>query len=320
MSSRQCVAGGIGGSIMSALFTQHIEGWISWGRVYQNLPAWEPLIRYIFQKKGLPCGQLEHLTPGTNAVFRVGGYVIKIYAPKESGIDSTTDIETEAFAAGHVGKLGIPVPECAVCGVLEDKYYFAYMIMKYIEGTEFTKAAPGFTEQEKISFGRRLRDITDQMNIPCATFNGIDVIRDQGRYRRWDKYADTFRAERLAYLAKNDFGEKVFVHGDLCGDNILITDAGGIYIIDFADAVQAPVLYEQALVASELFHFDKAYLQGYLGKYDEHMLTELCFQGLLIHDFGGDIVAQHIAKPEEIVSLAILKERIFTAIQAGSQL
>jgi len=305
---------------MCAFFTQHIKGWASWGRVYQNLPAWEPLIRHIFQKEGLPYKQPEYLTPGTNAVFRVGGHVIKIYAPKESGIDSTADIETEAFAAEHAGKLGIPVPECAACGVLKDQYRFAYMIMKYIEGTEFTKAAPGFTEQEKISFGRRLRDITDQMNIPCAPFNSIDVIQDKGRYRRWDKYTDTFRAERLAYLAKTDFGERVFVHGDLCGDNILITGAGGIYIIDFADAVQAPILYEQALVASELFHFDKAYLQGYFGKYDVHMLTELCFQGLLIHDFGGDIVEQHIAGLEEIVSLDVLKERIFAAIQAGCRL
>lgn len=304
---------------MSKFFTQHIEGWTSWGRVYQDLPAWELLIRYIFQKEGLPYRQPEHLTPGTNAVFRVGGHVIKIYAPKESGIDSTMDIDTEAFSAGHMGKLGIPVPECIASGVLKDKYRFAYMVMKYIEGVEFTKAAPGFTNQEKISFGRRLRVITDQMNIPCAPFNSIDVVRDQGRYRRWGKYCDTFRAERLAYLAKTDFGESVFVHGDLCGDNILITGTGGIYIIDFADAVKAPVFYEQALIASELFRFDKAYLQGYFGEYDEQLLAELCFQGLLIHDFGGDIVEQHIAKPEEIISLAVLKERIFTAIQAGGR-
>lgn len=297
-------------------FSHHIKGWESWGKVYQNKEAWEPLIRHIFQKEALPYTPPEHVTPGTNAVFRVGGYVAKIYAPKESGIDSTADFETETFAARHVGKLGIPVPECAACGIVEDKYRFSYMIMKYIPGTEFTKAASGFTEKEKISFGVKLRAITDKMDIPCEPFNGIDVIQDKGRYRRWDTYSEIFRAERLAYLKSADFGEKVFVHGDLCGDNILVTDAGEIYIIDFADAVLAPAIYEQALVASELFQFDKDFLRGYFGEYDSRELTELCFQGLLIHDFGGDIVGQHVAGPEEITGLNVLKEQIYTALQA----
>lgn len=302
---------------MTVYFTKHIEGWTSWGKVYQDLPAWEPLIRHIFQKEGLPHQQPGHLTPGTNAVFRVGGAVVKIYAPKESGIDSTVDFDTELFAADHAGKRDIPVPKCIASGVLEDKYRFSYMVMEYVEGEEFTKRSPRFTQQEKVAFGRRLREITDRMNIPCGPFNGVDVIRDEGRYRRWGKFPKPFRAERLAWLETMDFSERVFVHGDLCGDNILVTDTGEIYIIDFADAVLAPVLYERALVASELFDFEKAYLQGYFGEYEEQKLAELCFQGLLIHDFGGDIVEQHVAKPEEITSLAALRERIDRAILNG---
>lgn len=300
---------------MQNYFTHPIKGWESWGKVYQNKEAWEPLIRYIFQKEGLPYMSPEYLTPGTNAVFKVGGYVAKIYAPKESGIDSTADFETEIFAAGHVGKLGIPVPECVACGLVEDKYRFAYMVMRYIPGTEFAKAALGFTEKEKIAFGVQLRAITDKMDSPCAPFNGIDVVQDKGRYRRWDSYPETFLTERLAYLASADFGEKVFVHGDLCGDNILVTDAGEIYIIDFADAVLAPAIYEQALVASELFRFDRDYLRGYFGDYDDQELAELCFQGLLIHDFGGDVVRQYIAEPEEITSLDVLKKRLYAVFQ-----
>ncbi len=300
---------------MNSLFTYDIYNWESWGEVFHSIEAWQPIIKYIFKVENLPFTYVEYLTPGTNAVFKVGDYVIKIFAPKESGIDSTAEIETEIFAVNHAQKLGISVPTFIAYGVLEDKYLFFYMIMKFIKGREFTKAAPNFSYEEKIAFGKKLRDITDKMNIFCNPFNDVDVIYDKERHRRWDKYPEKFKEERLCYLKTHDFGENVFVHGDLCSDNILIADTGDIYIIDFADAVMAPIIYEQALVASELFNFDGAFLSGYFGHYDVNWLTDLCYDGLLIHDFGGDIVEQHVACPKEIRSLEVMNKKLFNIIE-----
>lgn len=297
-----------------SLFTHYIHGWASWGKVFQSIDAWQPLIECIFQKEKLPFTAVEYLTPGTNAVFKVGEYVVKIFAPVESGIDSTMDIQTETFAMKRSATLGISVPKCIASGCIEDKYSFSYMIMDFISGKEFTDIAGTLSFDEKVAFGRRLREITDKMNTPCESFNDIDVINDKGRYRRWDKYPATFRQERLAYLKTHEYGEKVFVHGDLCSDNILVAGDGELFIIDFADAVTAPIIYEQAHVASELFQFDKGFLTGYFGKYEIDWLADLCFNGLLIHDFGGDIVEQHVAKPEEITSLKILCERLYGLI------
>jgi aminoglycoside phosphotransferase (APT) family kinase protein len=83
--------------------------------------------------------------------FRVGEYVVKIFAPAESGIDSTMDIETETFAMKRTTALGISAPKCIACGCIEDKYSFSYLIMEYISGKEFTDIADTLSYEEKNS-------------------------------------------------------------------------------------------------------------------------------------------------------------------------
>lgn len=292
------------------LFTGQINNWQDWGRVFQSIPAFAPLIEYIMDKENLTFGKIENLTPGTNAVFKVGSYIIKIFAPAESGMDQTLDLQTELFAIQKANEIGVSTPKMIADGFVEDKYRFAYIITEYIEGVEFTEAVKVMTDEQKITVGRKLREVTDKMNTPCEPFNGIDVINDKDRYRRWDKYSKNFKTERLAYLQSHNYGEKVFVHGDLCGDNILLTPDGDIYIIDFADAVLAPKVYEHALVAVELFDLNNALLRGYFGIYSSDKLAQICFDGLLIHDFGGSIIEYRIGKSNEFQCLEDLRRKL----------
>lgn len=73
------------------IFTAGIDGWSSWGKIFQSIEAFEPLVKYIFNRHNLTFTEIEHCTPGTNAVFKVGNYVVKIFAPKESGMDTDSD-------------------------------------------------------------------------------------------------------------------------------------------------------------------------------------------------------------------------------------
>jgi tRNA A-37 threonylcarbamoyl transferase component Bud32 len=291
-------------------FCGEINNWRDWGEVFQSIPSFSSLIKFIFTKENLPFSEIGHLTPGTNAVFRVGDNVVKIFAPAESGMDQTRDLQTELFAIKLVSRLGVSAPKLIAEGSVKDKYHFSYIITEYINGAAFSETVKTMTDAEKTRLGRKLRALTDKMNTPCGPFNGIDVINDKSRSRRWDKYPANFKRERIDYIRDHDFGEKVFVHGDLCGDNILFSPDGELFVIDFADAVLAPRIYEQSLVAVELFDFDAALLRGYFENCPADELTELCFNGLLIHDFGGDIVDSHIGKPCEIGSLSKLREMI----------
>jgi tRNA A-37 threonylcarbamoyl transferase component Bud32 len=296
------------------LFTEQINNWDDWGAIFQSIPAFKPLTEYILRKEDLRLAEIENLTPGTNAVFKAGDYVVKIFAPAESGMDQTPDLPTELFAMRRAHALGISVPKLIADGFVEDKYCFAYIIMEYINGIEFTDAVKNMTDDEKVVFGRKLREICDRMNTPCQPFNNIDIINDKSRQKRWGKYADSFKAERVEYIKSHNFGKKVFVHGDIGGDNIIVSVSGEIYLIDFADAVLAPLVYEHQLVAVDVFTFDRALLQGFFGDYTNEELIEICFNGLLIHDFGGDTIEEHIADPCEIRSLRDLRERIYKLI------
>ena len=296
---------------MKYLFNGEICGWDSWGRIFQSVEAWEKLVNFIFKRESLPVSKIENLAPGTNAVFKSGKYIVKIFAPKESGQDGYKDYKSEIFALSFAQSLGILVSNLVAGGVINDKYCFSYMVTEYIDGVDFHEASAKFTNDEKVSFAKRMRQITDTLNVPCRIFNGIDVVHDKSRHKRWDKYSQKFKMERLEYLNNHDFGKRVFVHGDLCYDNLLIDKNGNIYIIDFADSVIAPRSYEHAHLASVLFNFDKPYLRGYFGDYKTDALACLCFDGLLIHDFGGDIVGESIAAPDEITCLQDLKCKLY---------
>ena len=292
------------------LFTARIECPEDWGEIFQSAAAFTPLVRFILDSENLPVSEIENLIPGTNAVFRVGSHVIKIFAPPESGFFWESDFQTELFSIRHANKLGVPAPRFKADGFVEDKYHFAYIITEHIEGTEFSELFLSMTGKEKYDFGSELKEITGRLNIPCAPFNDIDVLNDVSRHKRWDKYPDNFKAERLVYINTHDFGGKVFVHGDLCGDNILLTPRGNIYIVDFADAVLAPICYEQALVAVELFDFCPEPLKGYFGGVSPEQLLEICFNGLLIHDFGDDIAMNHVGEPGGFETLNDLRDGI----------
>jgi len=299
------------------LFPHPIASWKDWSRLYQSIPAFTPLAEYILQKEGLPVVPLEHLIPGTNAVFRAGEVVLKIYAPPESGFNEPDELQTEIFAMRRAGQLGIHAPRLLAQGVVDDKYIFAYMIMEFIEGIEFAQAVKTMTDEEKFRFGRALRSITDTMNTPCEAFNGIDAIHDKSRQWRWDKFPEQFRKERLAYIKAHEFGERVFVHGDIGGDNMILSADGEIYVIDFADAVLAPIEYEHELIAIDVFQFDPALLHGFFGNYTINELAELCFNGVLIHDFGGDTIEEHIGKPSEFQCLEALRQKIYDKVRGA---
>jgi aminoglycoside phosphotransferase (APT) family kinase protein len=281
--------------------------------VYQSIPAFNPLAREILQREKLPEAELSLLFPGTNAVFRAGAYVLKIYAPAETGIDQTADMRTEIFSMKRANELGVAAPRLVADGFIEDKYTFAYIITEYADGIMFTDAASRMTDGEKLAFGARLREITDKLNTPCEPFNEIDPVNGTGRFKRWEAYSESFKASRQRYIAEmfnvNMNNRRVFVHGDLCGDNILIAPNGDICIIDFADAVLAPVCYEHALLPFE-FKWDSHLMRGYFGDYDTDALTEEILCGILIHDFGGDIVKSCISSSQAFTSVDELRSAI----------
>lgn len=289
------------------LFNRTIANWDDWARVYQSIPAFENVVQEILVREQLPICKIEHLTPGTNAVFKVGDIVVKIYAPAESGMDQTVDRHTEIFVTRFVSTLGVPVPTILAEGVIYDKYAFAYIVMPYIAGDELDVALQKADASTQYKLGRQLRNVTGKLHVPCEPFNDIDVIHTPNRSDRWQSYPHLFNVQRREYIDRHNYGDYVLVHGDLCGGNVLVTDT--LMPIDYADAVLAPICYEHSLVFFEYQAYPH-FLKGYFAEAEPLELAQDVFNGILIHDFGGDIVRHAFGSIHNFKNLDVLRREI----------
>ena len=306
------------------LFTKEINNLDDWGDVFQSIPAFSPLIEHIFQKERLPLTKIENLTPGTNAVFRVGAYVIKIFAPvEEDGHkgDYGTNVDVELFGLRLANKHGVPAPRLIAEGIVNDKYPFRYMIMEYINGKLLEKIVNNLSYEDKVIIGQNVRKITDKLNIPCENFTRIDVLEYAKSSKDWlyEGFPESLEAERQAYLADFHINEndKVYCHGDFHVENILVDDKLNVYIVDFADAMYAPLEYDLLYIVSALFCFEKPYMIGFFGgDYDIDYIVNLCMKWLPVHAWGHDVAEGTLKNIDDITSFAVLRERLYDLIKS----
>lgn len=291
------------------LFARCINNIEDWAGLFQDREVFAPLAEYIFSRHGLEYSGMEACTPGSNAVFRAGRYIVKIFAPNESGIGAEEDFLTEKFGIGRANQLGIAAPELIAWGVVADRYVFRYLILSFVEGESLAKVSGMLSDKERFRIGQKLRKIVNRMDTACEKFNGHILFGKQAE-DRWKAFPLEFQRERKKYLEAVGKKPEVYVHGDLNPDNIIVGADGEIYIIDFADAMIAPIELEQASILCDGFKFDSAYRSGFAGEYEKTALTEQLLYGLLIHDFGLNIIRDNLCAPSEISSLGQLRDRI----------
>jgi len=305
-----------------SLFTEQINSWDDWGKIFQSIPAFTSLIEYIMAKENLPFLEIENLKPGTNAVFKVGNNVIKIFAPPEFSKDEDygTNVDVELFGMKLANSQGVPSPKLIAFGSIDDKYHFRYMIMEYIHGKLLGDIAESLSYENKVNIGRQIRNITDKLNVPCQNFTNIDVMKYALGCSGWEDlgFPESLRNERLAYLTNFhiDKQDKVYCHSDFHCENILIDDDLNVYLIDFADAMFAPAKYEQAYIASALFCFEKPYMMGYFGDYNVQTIVDLCMTWLPIHAWGYATIEGNFKSLEDMLSFAVLREKLHGLIEA----
>ncbi|QAA32227.1 phosphotransferase [Clostridium manihotivorum] len=272
---------------MSNVFLEEIKGWETWGEVFQSIPAFEKLIKRIFEKEKLNCKEISNLTAGTNAVFKVDNFVVKIFAPIESGFNTEIDFNSEILGMKRAMDMGINIPKVIAASFIEDKYLFRYIIMDYIEGEDAKDVLKHYSDSEKIEFVRQLKENIRKMN---TTYKGeypeVDVKERILTNARWNIFSNKIVSQVKELVIRYDMVNKVYVHGDITGDNVMITQKGMLYIIDFADGRIAPKEYEFPPILFDLFDFDKCMINEFIGGEGIETFAEKCFYGILMHEFG----------------------------------
>ncbi len=273
-------------------FTETIQNWEDWGRVYQSIPAFTALAKEIYRREGLPFAPLQNLTPGTNAVFRVKNTVVKVFFPKESGLDPFPDFHNESAVCGWLTKQKIPSPRLLAQGKIGDKYDFYYIITEYFQGKEAGNWLAAAPPTDKKAFVQRLKSILCKLNVPAeGILEPIDLLGRARENPRLKKLPSALQ-EDLRIRAKSlDLSQRVLVHGDLTGENLLVCETGGIILIDCADARLAPAWYELGPLVFELFRCDPVLLQEFAGN-EREAFVEQVLNAVSIHDFGPDLLRE----------------------------
>lgn len=290
------------------LFTEKITDLKDWGGVFQNKTLFLPLAQEIFRQCGLPEPQLENCCAGSNAVFRAGEFILKVFAPEQSGIGGEGEFRAEIFGLERAAKLGIPAPRLLHSGVLADRYIFRWILLEYVQGRLLADAAPCLTSAQWHSLGLQLRHCVERMDTPCDAFTG-KPLGDAASEKRWELFPQSFRQQRKAFLSQRHT-PAVFVHGDLNADNLMVTPDHRLVLIDFADCRTAPYCTELAALVCDAFRFERAYLQGFLGDFHENQLSDELLEGLLRHDYGAWIIRDRLGDPAGILSLSELQKKL----------
>lgn len=277
---------------MEQLFHETIENWEDWGRVFQFIPAFSPLVREIYRRENLPWEPLQNLTPGTNAVFRVGNTVAKVFFPKESGLDPSPDFHNESAVCGWLTEKNIPTPRLLARGKLRDKYEFHYIITGYARGTEAGTWLEAASPPQKTTFVQRLKDILCKLNIPADDLIApINLLKRAVENPRLSALPASLAEDLRNHARTLDLSQRVLVHGDLTGENLLIDEQGAVTVIDCADACLAPAWYELGPVVFELFRCDPVLLRAFDGD-DREAFVERTLDAVSLHDFGADLLRE----------------------------
>ena len=285
------------------LFKEELCCWQDWAHVFQSIEAFEPLIKKIFERHRLTFTLIESCLPGTNAVFKVGKYIIKIVPPINTGKDLSEDYFHEVSLLHHFYEEGIKCPQVIASGKVEDRYVFYYLIMEVVEGKTFSSAVHHMNKDEKISFARRLRKITDMMYQ-----SSVDIELKKAPFTGdWHEFPLSFQKEREDYVQTFYQGKSFgYVHGDLNGDNIILNQNHEIVIIDFADSVLAPKEYEWAVIAIELFKLDPDLIKGYFNCEKEDIVEKIIL-GVCGHPYGHLILKDYFKDVSSIKSIEALR-------------
>ena len=280
------------------LFTENINGWDSWSRVYDSTTAFSQLAQAIFLKENLSVNEnIQNLTPGSNAVFRADKLVIKIFAPSESGYDTEADYQTELAGMKFAMNTGISVPQVIAFGEISDKYLFRYIIMKYVPADVSIEELLAFPPVKKNEFVKQLKKITTGLNKPFDNFpKRIDLKNNDMRVSRLKGLNPNLINDLNTYVGNLDFSEAVLVHGDITRDNLLLSSDGSLTLIDFADSLIAPKYYELPAIIFELFLCDKELTKEFVeGSNKEDFLNDL-IKGTAVHLFCGFILKAYFKR------------------------
>ena len=169
-------------------------------------------------------------------VYRDGDKCVKVFSKKYR----KSEIYNEALNISRIEETGLNIPEIIEITKINDK---VALVTQYIKGKtldQLLKENPN----KKTEYLETMANIQIEINSKQAP--SIITLKDKTlRNIEKTKLDNTLKNNLKSYIS-NIVSDSVLCHGDLCMSNIVISDKGEPYIIDWSNATQGNYEYDIA--------------------------------------------------------------------------
>lgn len=114
------------------IIVNSIKNLNDWKLFLSNTNAIEYLAQYIVKQSGVSVSKIERINIGTNAVFDLGNFILKIYAVSEDS-NPMLDCKREIILSNLLQSSPYHVPSIVKTGYINDRYTIYYNIIEKIE-------------------------------------------------------------------------------------------------------------------------------------------------------------------------------------------
>lgn len=195
-----------------------------------------------------------------------GKYFLKIFASFRTDLDCIRykDVIISSLEAGVNHPKVLKCTQGDLFSKIIDNHKFRLMVMEYINGKDLFDQEVDLSEDEK-KFIIDQAVKTNSINIkPSFIYDSWAIVNFIEEYKKSKPYLDTNIIEVMEPI-KNDL-EKIdikslphcLVHGDLIKTNIMRTETGELYIIDFGVANYYPRIVELAVLECNVLFDEKS--------------------------------------------------------------
>lgn len=241
-------------------FKNQLDQWADWQAAVATPAVFEALIQQIYRSENEPFKTPELVAAPFTATFAVGTTQIAIFPPATVAKQTRDRYQTEKFSLARLARLQVTAPELLHAGFIFDRYQFYYVIYRPLVGVSLTEFINTAEPLAKSTLGRQIGTALRQLNGEVAVFNQVNApaLADQAN---WDDLGATFKTERATTLAAHPVAMSSFVHGQLIGENIVVT-SGKVGFRQFQTAVAAPAETELVPLVLQAFNGDVDCLAG----------------------------------------------------------
>ncbi|WP_047999022.1 hypothetical protein [Lactiplantibacillus herbarum] len=283
-------------------FQQKINQWSDWQVLSQNAEAFEPLIKQIYLSENKPFKTPEVEADPLTAVFTVGTTQIAIFPPSNVLPETREYYQTERFSLTRMSRLQLGAPKLLHAGFIFDAYQFYYVIYQPLQGVSLTNFILTAEPLAKSTLGRQIGTLLNQLNGEVATFSQIaEPAAD------WNVFGSEFVTARTAWLAAHPTTPNCFIHGNLIGENFIVT-SGQLGVRHFSTAHQGFRQAELVPIILKAFDNEPDLLAGFKDTYQTASLADDLLVGLLVRADGPDQIRALLGG--QAVDWETLRERL----------